>query len=140
MPRIFVDASYYIALLNSADSFHNLALRVGRDVDARKDASLITTESVLDELLSFASGRGPGMRNAAVQLVDRAQANPSVTVLGQTSDIFRRGVELYRRRPDKTYSLTDCMSMVVCTDQGIREVLTTDHDFEQEGFTILLKR
>jgi predicted nucleic acid-binding protein len=30
------------------------------------------------------------------------------------------------------------MSMVVCADLGIAEVLSHDHHFEQEGFAILL--
>jgi hypothetical protein len=30
------------------------------------------------------------------------------------------------------------MSMAICHDRGISEVLTADHDFEQEGFRILL--
>jgi predicted nucleic acid-binding protein len=30
--------------------------------------------------------------------------------------------------------------MVVCRDLGITDVLTSDHDFEQEGFDILLER
>jgi predicted nucleic acid-binding protein len=34
--------------------------------------------------------------------------------------------------------MVDCMSMVLCRERGIREVLTADRDFEQEGFTILL--
>lgn len=60
------------------------------------------------------------------------------TVLEVTNDLFERGLQLYRDRPDKAYSLCDCISMVVCTELGIADVLTHDHDFEQERFTILL--
>ena len=60
------------------------------------------------------------------------------TVLEVTNDLFERGLQLYRDRPDKAYSLCDCTSMVVCTELGITDVLTHDHDFEQERFTILL--
>jgi len=41
-------------------------------------------------------------------------------------------------RLDKSYSFVDCASMVICKERGIEEVLTADHDFEQEGFRILL--
>jgi predicted nucleic acid-binding protein len=44
---------------------------------------------------------------------------------------------LYEARPDKEYSLTDCRSMVALRARGISEVLTNDHHFTQEGFTIL---
>ncbi len=43
-----------------------------------------------------------------------------------------------RPRLDKEYSLTDCMGMVICREYGITDVLTHDHHFAQEGFTILL--
>jgi len=44
---------------------------------------------------------------------------------------------LYEQRPDKEYSLTDCISMQVMKAMGITEVLTHDRHFVQEGFIIL---
>jgi len=46
---------------------------------------------------------------------------------------------MYQRRPDKNWSLTDCISFVVMQDHGITEALTGDHHFEQAGFVALLK-
>jgi uncharacterized protein len=59
-------------------------------------------------------------------------------VIPQDRELFLAALALYRRRHDKGYSLTDCMSMVVCTDLGITQVLSHDHHFRQEGFEILL--
>ena len=44
------------------------------------------------------------------------------------------------RRPDKGYSLVDCISMGTMKKLGIRQVLTNDHHFEQEGFAILISK
>ena len=44
------------------------------------------------------------------------------------------------RRTDKDYSLIDCISMNACRQEGITEVLTNDHHFSQEGFTVLITR
>jgi predicted nucleic acid-binding protein len=44
---------------------------------------------------------------------------------------------LYESRPDKEYSLTDCISMQTMRRARLTEVLTNDHHFTQEGFTIL---
>jgi predicted nucleic acid-binding protein len=52
--------------------------------------------------------------------------------------LFDAGLELYSRRPDKEWSLTDCISFVVMEEHGLTEALTTDHHFEQAGFTALL--
>ena len=54
-------------------------------------------------------------------------------------DTFARGFDLYARRPDKSWSLTDCISFVVMTDRGLTEALTGDHHFEQAGFRALLR-
>jgi uncharacterized protein len=53
--------------------------------------------------------------------------------------LWQRGIELYAERPDKGWSLTDCISFVVMQDRGITDALTADHHFEQAGFTALLK-
>ena len=50
-----------------------------------------------------------------------------------------RGVALYAERPDKDWSLTDCISFVVMRTMDITEALTGDRHFEQAGFTALLK-
>ena len=66
------------------------------------------------------------------------QLDPAWMLIRQTPELFDRAFDLYRRRLDKGYSLTDCMSMVVCTDLGISDVLSHDRHFAQEGFTGLL--
>lgn len=55
-------------------------------------------------------------------------------------DLFRRGLRLYFDRPDKEWSLTDCISFVVMGDEGLSEALTGDHHFEQASFTALLRQ
>jgi uncharacterized protein len=67
------------------------------------------------------------------------EADQSVTIVPASDDLFRRGVDLYRQRPDKDWPLTDCLSFVVMNDHGATEALTGDHHFEQAGFQALLK-
>ena len=63
-----------------------------------------------------------------------------MTVIPASSDLLRRGTQLFESRPDKPWSLTDCISFVIMKDQEIQEALTADHHFEQAGFTVLLKQ
>ena len=45
---------------------------------------------------------------------------------------------LFAARPDKEWSLTDSTSFTVMGEQGLTEVLTSDHHFRQAGFVTLL--
>ena len=60
-------------------------------------------------------------------------------IVDPTRDLFHSGIDLFARRPDKAWSLTDCISFVVMKENRIKEALTGDHHFEQAGFTALLK-
>jgi uncharacterized protein len=65
--------------------------------------------------------------------------DPTVRVIPQSHDSFTDGFWLYRNRPDKGYSLTDCISMQTMRREGLTEVLTNDRHFEQEGFRALFR-
>ncbi|MCU0535569.1 MAG: hypothetical protein MUD14_16890 [Hydrococcus sp. Prado102] len=45
---------------------------------------------------------------------------------------------LYKQRPDKGWSLTDCISFVVMEQLKIKQAFTCDRHFEQAGFINLL--
>jgi predicted nucleic acid-binding protein len=59
-------------------------------------------------------------------------------VLPQSRQTFHAGLARDAARPDKRYSLTDCISMEAMRQEGISEILTHDNHFAQEGLTILL--
>ena len=54
------------------------------------------------------------------------------------TSLFQESLDFYESRMEKNYSLTDCISMLICRRLGICEIATSDHGFEQEGFEILL--
>ena len=132
---VFADALYYIALLVPRDRKHEKALAIGERL---LPVHMVTCEPVLTETFAHVSGLGPFARSQAVSFVEELRSDPSVTIVEQTHELFEAGLESFRRRLDKGYSLTDCMSMWICQQFGITRVLTGDQHFVQEGFTILL--
>ncbi len=72
-------------------------------------------------------------------LLDDLKQNPQVTIIPPDEALFDEGTTLYRDRPDKDWSLTDCISFLVMDREGITDALTGDHHFEQAGFNILFK-
>src|SRR5271165_1239085 len=81
----------------------------------------------------------PAARQKFVRLLQLLREQADVEIVPSTSDLFRRGEDLFSARPDKEWSLTDCISFVVMNERDINDALTNDHHFEQAGFRILLK-
>lgn len=135
MKEIFADTFYWVALLNPADSYHQRASMVGRNLIG---ARLVTTDEILIEVLTYFSGSGHEGRAYAAGWVQRLLVSESIAVLMQRRETFLDGLRLYQARPDKAYSGVDAISMVAMKARGITEILTHDHHFAQEGFVLLL--
>ena len=129
----FADTSYLLALLNPDDEFHAAATAWS----GKLEEIVVTTMWVLTEL-GDALHRG---RNRATfaRFLDTLGSHEDFEVVPASAELFQRGVEFFRVRPDKEWSLTDCISFVVMAEKGISEALTADRHFEQAGFKALLK-
>jgi predicted nucleic acid-binding protein len=122
-------------VLNPKDQWHSQAVKTRKLLGEIK---IITTETVLLEVLNYFSEYGSLARKSAVDAVRTIIIDEEVEYLPHTSETFSDALNFYEKRLDKGYSLTDCISMNVCRERGITEILTHDNHFEQEGFTILL--
>jgi predicted nucleic acid-binding protein len=99
---------------------------------------LVTTDEVLAEFLTALSGGGPAVRSAAAAVVRQLLTSGQVRVVPQSRDSFLQAVSRYAARLDKSYSHADCSSMNAMDAAGIRDVLTMDHHFAQEGYNVLV--
>jgi predicted nucleic acid-binding protein len=87
--------------------------------------------------LNHFASLGPYWPSKAAALVHDVRNDSSADVLPQSRAEFDAPFALYESRRDKKYSLIDCRSMVALRTLGLSEVLTNDHHFTQEGFSIL---
>lgn len=129
---IFADTYYYLALLSERDEGHQRAVNYCQ----RLQGQVVTTEWIIVELgnaCRIASRRQPFIR-----LLDVMRSDPNLTIVEANRALLQSGIELYANRPDKLWSLTDCISFVVMQQQGVKEALTADRHFEQAGFVPLL--
>ncbi len=135
MRETFVDTLYFAASLNPKDQWHESALNVRANFGK---VHLVTTETVLHELLNFFSGFSSPMRKRVAFFVHGVYVRGEIEIIPHTQKIFFDGLQLYESRLDKGYSLTDCISMNAMRTREIKEVLSHDNHFSQEGFTVLL--
>jgi predicted nucleic acid-binding protein len=131
--EIFVDTSFVVALLNTRDQSHHAAVAVENGSGTR----LVLTRAICMEIGNALTG--PLFRIRAADLLAGMEQDPRFMIIPWEERVYAEALSLFRNRPDKAWSLTDCMSFVVMRERGITEALTTDHHFRQAGFRPLLQ-
>jgi uncharacterized protein len=134
MTTVFADSYYFFAAVNTSDPSHAKAMAFSMRFRGR----LVTTGWVLTELADGLA-RPIAHRSVFSQILAELRTRPNTVIVPTTEVLLEEGIDLYKRRSDKAWSLTDCISFVVMTREGITEALTGDHHFEQAGFAPILK-
>jgi len=129
---LFVDTVYWLALINPRDAWHVRATEWATEIAE----PLVTTDPVLTEVADALCRAD--RRAWAISAIRNVRADPQITTVPGSTDLFSRGFDLYAGRQDKDWSLTDCISFVVMNERGLDRALTADTHFIQAGFRALL--
>ena len=135
MATYFADTSYWMALSRKRDQYNRNAVAWNQFVIQAK-CIIVTTEAVLWEWLNAFSDAST--RAVAAEGYRRAHADECIEVVPFQPELIDSAVQLYRTRPDKSWSLTDCLSFVVMERRHLTEALTTDGHFEQAGLKAMM--
>jgi predicted nucleic acid-binding protein len=128
MTSRFADTFFFVALLDRTDARHT-------DVAAMLESSndfLVTTRWVLTEVANTFCDTH--LRTPVAAWLRHIEKDPDMVIVRANDELYEQGLQLYAARPDKGWSLTDCISFVVMKEREITEALTADHHFEQAGF------
>lgn len=131
---ILLDTSYLVALFSPRDALHARATAWSK---AMREPALVTEYVLLETVNSLSMPADRGRAHALIALVE---SDPGCEWVRADPRIWAAGLQLHRSRPDKEWSLTDCISFAVMSERGIRQALTYDHHFQQAGFEALLRR
>lgn len=135
MRKVFADTLYWIATVRPNDPYASAAKEAREAVGP---CILVTTDEVLTEFVTAFSRSGHSLRARAARTARDILDSPDVKVVTQSRESFLFALDRFLQRSDKDYSLTDCSSMNAMDAEGIRDVLTHDHHFRQEGYNILI--
>jgi len=130
---VFADTFYFLALTSAKDPAHSEAV----DYTRNSSAQLVTTGWVILELADAMAQ--PNRRRQFQDLYRSLQEDPLCRIIPVNEATFEEGLKRFFERPDKGWSLTDCLSFVVMESEGIQEALTGDRHFAQAGFVTLLE-
>jgi uncharacterized protein len=132
MKTVFADTSFYIGLLCPHDAIYQRCT----DFDLAYAGHYLTSDFVLIELGNWlASTRDRGV---FVEFNRLLRGSSRTTILAATAGWIADGLSLYAERPDKEWSVTDCISIQMMRKHAVTEVLTADRHFTQAGFNALL--
>jgi len=133
MKRIFVDASYWIALELTDDQNHRAAQSHWNSLDL-VTTHCITATYVLDESVTFLNSRNA--HRTAVELGESILLSPRIELIHIDEDVFFEGWAMFQKYDDKRFSLTDCVSFVIMKQRNLSIALTFDKHFSQAGFVV----
>lgn len=131
---MLLDTSGLLCFLHQDEAQHKTAVELISNYNGR----FITHNYVLAELIALSLVRRFPCSTVLMYSLELME-NPNVEMVWVDEILHRETMDLLLVRQDKTYSLCDAISFVLMRKKGIREALTTDKHFEQEGFTRLLQ-
>lgn len=133
MSATFIDTSYFLALVNSRDKYHQIASQMAKEVLP----PFVTSDAVLFELGNALAK--PPHRALGIFALQQIRNDAGIEIVHIDPDLFAQTIAFYNSRPDKGWGLTDCSSFVIMQERNLRDVLTADKHFEQAGFRRLLQ-
>ena len=131
---IFLDTSFVLAYVFKDDKYNSKAGKLQNEI-TKENIVVLTTDLILIEVANSLSK--VKFRHEAVIIINNLQR--AANVLPVDRNTFESAWNLFEKRIDKEWGLTDCYSFVIMGKLGIKQALTTDKHFEQAGFEILLK-
>lgn len=136
MKKLFLDTGGIVALPLLYDQHHNLAVKIFSDL-AKKGYELITTDYVLSESATLLRCKYKLPVKSVFECLHNLYIS-DLTVVELDRHTFGEAMGFMHKFENHYFSLTDCASFVVMKKLGIKEVFTTDKDFEVVGFKNLL--
>jgi uncharacterized protein len=130
----FMDSLALIAAINRRDQHHDAVAEYLKQYTGK----FVTTEWVLMEAADALSEQY--YRPAIVTAIRRMRHDPRYRIVSYDPKVYDSGFELFEQRPDKEWSLTDCISFIVMEQHKLTDALTADHHFRQAGFNPIFEK
>jgi predicted nucleic acid-binding protein len=128
---VFVDTSGFYGVLDGTDSFHDVARACWSRARA-ESWRLLTTSYVIHESWAVIQAR------LGWEALDawRDRLVPGCQIVWVDETLHRLGEARCRQARERRLSLTDCISIEVMRQHGVREYIGQDDHFSREGFAL----
>ena len=120
---IFVDSSYFIAIVDKKDQWHKKALKLS---DYFKNKSVVVSSFIISEVITEIGKRSGG--KVGYNLYNYFE--DSCDIVHIDKDLLAESMEVFLKY-DGTLSLADASSIVVMDMLIIKEIVSFDSDFDK---------
>ncbi|MBM3119704.1 PIN domain-containing protein [Candidatus Shapirobacteria bacterium] len=130
---VFIDTSFFKAILDEKDDFYKEALGIWEKLRA-ENASLLTSNYILDEVFTLIRKRsGVAKVKEFRELVIQNAASLKIirVTAADEANAWNWFLEAWR-----DLSFTDCVSFALMERVGLKRVATFDRHFSQAGFKV----
>lgn len=136
--ELFIDASFWIAMMNPRDERYNQAKLIWEFV-IREEMHPLTTNWTLYEAVTHLNGRLLARHDLALNLLDLAH---STAIVENAADFEDLTLAVFETHSERRWSVVDCANFVCIRERQSRFALSYDsRDFSQAqrefGFTLL---
>ena len=102
---------------------------------------LVTSEGVLLETLAHFARKTGSERIEIGRLMASLRSDARYTIMPHDRRLSEAALDLYMGEfAHSSFSLQDCVAIVIMREYGISGILTADQEFARAGFTPLLRR
>jgi hypothetical protein len=135
--RLFTDTSAFIAIEDTDDENHTLALEYREKIQHGETPfiRLYTSNYILDESLTLL--RMKCGHEVAVAFRETIEASKLINILWVDEATEKIAWEIFKKNRDKDFSFTDCTSFALMKREAIHTAFTFDKHFSQYGFKVV---
>lgn len=131
---VFIDSSYYCALVNSEDSLHKKSLKYINSLENSYTSNFILLESYT--VISQKAGK-----TTAVKFGEKMQSQSNTSILLVTPNVEHLSWEIFKSINNKNLSYVDCSILALLQINKINTLLSFDSHFKpfekQFNFNVL---
>ena len=122
---IFIDASFYLSLLNPNDFNHKESIRLGKKY---QDEEYVTTQMILGEVMTVGSQRFD--KALTVKFIEEILKSRT-RVLLENQELIKQAFTFFKKVKSKNVSWVDCYSLTAMRKLDIKVALTFDKHLKQ---------
>jgi len=135
MMEVFVDTSFFIALVNKQDRYHSVAVDIAEQMFNENWVGHLTVPVLFEIGDGFSR---IGRREVGIMLIAEITESNNYLISTLDNKILEKAITRYRTFKDKQWSLTDCYSFEFMNAKGLKKALIFDRHFVQAGFETLV--